>query len=205
LYRQQRLMHTSRSHQVDDRIVNIHQPHIRPIVRGKAKAKVEFGAKVAISLVNGYAMIEKMSWDNFNEGTTLIAAVEMYKTRFGYYPQEILADQIYRNRENIAFCNTNGIRLSGPKLGRPSKEDNQTEQKRQTYQDSCDRNAIEGKFGEGKRRYGLGRIRARLAQTSESMIILQLLVMNLERKLRLLVVFFLNLLKFRIPNLLLAN
>lgn len=205
LYRQQRLMHTSRSHQVDDRIVNIHQPHVRPIVRGKAKAKVEFGAKVAMSLVNGYAMIEKMSWDNFNEGTTLIASVEMYKTRFGYYPKEILADQIYRNRENMAFCKTNGIRLSGPKLGRPSKDDSLAEQKRLTYQDSCDRNAIEGKFGEGKRRYGLGRIRARLAKTSETMITLQLLIMNLERKLRLLVVFFLNLLKFRIQYLPLAN
>ncbi|MEX2014278.1 MAG: IS5 family transposase, partial [Parcubacteria group bacterium] len=195
LYRQQRIMYTSRSHQVDDRIVNIHQPHVRPIVRGKAKAKVEFGAKVAMSLVNGYALMEKVSWDNFNEGTTLIASAETYKARFGYYPKEILADQIYRNRDNIAFCKANGIRLSGPKLGRPSKEDSLVEQKRLTYQDSCDRNAIEGKFGEGKRRYGLGRIRARLVNTSETMISLQLLVMNLERKLRLFVVFFFNFFK----------
>jgi IS5 family transposase len=205
LYRQQRMMYTSHSHQVDDRIVNIHQPHVRPIVRGKAKAKVEFGAKLAMSLVNGYALIEKVSWDNFNEGTTLIASVETYKSRFGYYPKEILADQIYRNRENMAFCKANGIRLSGPKLGRPSKEDNLAEQKRLTYQDSCDRNAIEGKFGEGKRRYGLGRIRARLVQTSESMIALQLLVMNLERKLRLFVVFFCNLFKFQIQGVLFAS
>jgi hypothetical protein len=49
-------MYTSRSHQVDDRIVSIHQPHVRPIIRGKAKAKVEFGAKLAKSLVNGYAL-----------------------------------------------------------------------------------------------------------------------------------------------------
>jgi IS5 family transposase len=158
-----------------------------------------------MSLVNGYALIEKVSWDNFNEGTTLITSVETYKSRFGYYPKEILADQIYRNRENMAFCKANGIRLSGPKLGRPSKDDNLEEQKRLTYQDSCDRNAIEGKFGEGKRRYGLGRIRARLVQTSESMITLQLLVMNLERKLRLFVVFFFNLLKFQIRGVPLAN
>jgi hypothetical protein len=170
-----------------------------------AKAKVEFGAKLAMSLVNGYALIEKVSWDNFNEGTTLITSVETYKSRFGYYPKEILADQIYRNRENMAFCKANGIRLSGPKLGRPSKDDNLAEQKRLTHQDSCNRNAIEGKFGEGKRRYGLGRIRARLVQTSESMITLQLLVMNLERKLRLFVVFFLNLFKFQIQSVRLTN
>lgn len=37
----------------ESRIVNISQPHVHPMVRDKAKASVEFGAKVAISLVNG--------------------------------------------------------------------------------------------------------------------------------------------------------
>lgn len=49
--------------------------------------------------------------------------------------------------------------------------------------------AIEGKFGEGKRKYGLGRIRARLEETSGAVIALQFLVMNLERRLRLLFFF----------------
>ncbi|MBD8004282.1 hypothetical protein H9631_04240 [Bacillus sp. Sa1BUA2] len=59
LFGQQQEIYTNRSHRVDDRIVNISQPHVRPIVRGQAKANVEFGSKVAISLVNGYALIEK--------------------------------------------------------------------------------------------------------------------------------------------------
>ncbi|MFC5986373.1 IS5/IS1182 family transposase, partial [Marinicrinis lubricantis] len=100
LYRQQRMMHTKRVHHVEDRIVSIHQPHIRPIVRGKAKAKVEFGAKVSVSMVQGFAFLERRQWDNFNEGVTLIESVETYKNRFGVYPKEVLADQIYRNREN---------------------------------------------------------------------------------------------------------
>lgn len=185
LYRQQREMYRSRSHRVDDRIVSIAQPDVRPIVRGKAKANVEFGAKVAISVVDGYALMEKSSWDSFNEGTILIESVERYVERFGCYPEAILADKIYRTRENLRYCKEHGIRLSGPKLGRPSKQVDPS-QKKQEQLDMGERNAVEGKFGEGKRTYGLGLIRTRLRQTSETVIALQLLVMNLEKRLRLL-------------------
>ena len=185
LYRQQREMHSKRTKRIDDRIVSISQPHVRPIVRGKAKAGTEFGAKASISLVDGYALMEKLDWDNYNEGTTLQESAEKYKHRFGHYPKAILADQIYRNRENRAFCKEKGIRLSGPALGRPSKEKAQI-QEQLAKLDAAERNAIEGKFGEGKRRYGMGLISARLQQTSETVISMQLLVMNLEHKLRLL-------------------
>ena len=52
-------------------------------------------------------------------------------------------------------------------------------------QDARGRNAVEGKFGEGKRKYGLDRIHARLKETAECVIAMQFLVMNLEHKLRL--------------------
>lgn len=55
------------------------------------------------------------------------------------------------------------------------------EQKRIERQDIAERNAIEGKFGEGKRKYGLGLIPARLKQTSETVIILQFLIMNIKK------------------------
>ncbi len=134
--------------------------------------------------MNGYAIIEKLAWDSYNEGATLQAAAEAYCKRYGCYPEAILADKIYRNRENLRYCKERGIRLSGPPLGRPSKE--QAEQRRIAYQDAVERNEVEGKFGEGKRAYGLGRIRARLRETSETVIALQMLVMNLERRLRVL-------------------
>lgn len=97
----------------------------------------------------------------------------------------MLADKIYRNRDNLRYCKEHGIRLSGPQLGRPSKTE-QAEQKRVARCDSAERNAVEGKFGEAKRKYGLGLIRTHLRQTSETVIALQLLVMNLERRLRVL-------------------
>ncbi len=185
LYRQQDEMYRNKTHRADDRIVSISQPHVRPIVRGKAKAKVEFGAKVAISVVDGFALVEKLDWDSYNEGITLQASVEAYRKRYGFYPEAVLADKIYRNRENLNYCKSLGIRLSGPKLGRPSKED-QKDHKKLEYSDASERNAVEGKFGEGKRRYGLGLIRSRLQNTSETVIALQFLIMNIEQKLRVL-------------------
>ncbi|SFV09323.1 transposase, partial [Alicyclobacillus macrosporangiidus] len=121
----------------------------------------------------------------FHEGNTLQAAVEAYRERYGHYPEAVLADRAYRTRENLRYCKERGIRLSGPPLGRPSKTA-RTEQARIEKQDAAERNEIEGKIGEGKRLYGLGLIRTRLRATSETVIALQLLVMNLERRLRLL-------------------
>ncbi|KJS11263.1 MAG: transposase, partial [Peptococcaceae bacterium BRH_c8a] len=154
---------------------------------------VEFGAKVAISIVNGYAQVEKLSWDAFNEGNTLIASVECYNQRYGFYPEAVQADKIYRNKDNLRYCAERGIRLSGPRLGRPPADKTLQKELRQLErQDAGERNAVEGKFGEGKRRYGLARIMARLKETAESVICLQFLVMNLEHRLRVLLFNFLR-------------
>lgn len=179
LYSQQREMYTNKIHQIKDRIVSICQPHIRPIVRGKAKANTEFGAKVAVSMVDGYFYIDHLSWDSFNESCELQKAVENYKERFGFYPEAILADKIYRNRDNRSYCKKNGIRLSCPPLGRPPRDGRPN--KELEKQDMKERNEIEGGFGVGKRRYGLARIMARLKETAESVIMLQFLAINLDR------------------------
>ena len=138
LCRQQWEMYQQKQHRIEDRIVNIDQPHVPPIVRGKAGAQVEFGAKIAASLIDGYVRIENMQWDNFNEAKTLQASVESFIQRFGYYPEAVLADKLYRNRENRRYCQERGIRLSGPKLGRPPKEGRKADQK-QKRQDAAER------------------------------------------------------------------
>lgn len=182
LYRQQLEMYKSRSHRVDDRIVSIAQPHVRPIVRGKAAADVEFGAKVAVRRVGGCFRIETLRWDNFNEGTELIPALERYRQRYGCYPQAVLADKLYRNRTNLAFCKEYGVRLSGPRLGRPGPS---AQADRQTARaDNAARNAIESPFGISKRRYGLDRIMAKLRCTAESVIAMQFLLLNLDCRVR---------------------
>jgi len=174
LYDQQYQMFKERSHQVDHRIVSIHQPHVRPIVRGKTNAYVEFGSKINVSLMNGFAFLDDFSWDAFNEGTRLMSTVEKYRQRFGYYPEEVLADKIYCNRENWASLKRLGIRLRAKPLGRPSAVDVE-------HVRPGERNPIEGTFGQAKTAYGLNRIKARLAQTSESWIATIILVLNLVK------------------------
>jgi hypothetical protein len=173
VYDQQAKMYKEKSHTVEDRIVSIHQPHVRPIVRGKTNAKVEFGAKINVSLMNGFAFLEDLSWDAFNEGTRLIKTVEQYKARFGYYPKEVLADKIYCNRTNRARLKELEIVLVAKALGRPRALSNHIR--------PGQRNPIEGKFGQAKTAYGLNRIKARLAQTSSSWIATIVMVLNLVK------------------------
>jgi hypothetical protein len=174
LYDQQAYMYENKTHSVEHRIVSIHQPHVRPIVRGKTTASVEFGAKIQVSLMDGYAFLEELSWEAFNEGTRLIAAIEQYKTRLGYYPQEVAADKIYCNRENRRRLKELGIELRAKPLGRPPAV--KTE-----HISPGERNPIEGKFGQAKTAYGMNRIKARLQNTSESWIATIVLVLNLVK------------------------
>ena len=182
LYRQQDWMYENRTHKVSDRIVSLYQPHVRPMVRGKAKSPVEFGAKVSISLVNGFSFVEKIGWDAYNESCDLIEQIERYHKRFGFYPASVQVDKIYRTRENRRYCKKKGIRLSGLPLGRPTDEaELLKEQKKLQHQDEIDRIAVEGKFGQGKRRFSLARVMTKLAQTSEVSIVVAFIVMNLEK------------------------
>lgn len=175
LYNQQKTMHDAKKHSIENRLVSIHQPHVRPIVRGKANSKVEFGAKINVSLVDGMTFLDDHSWEAYNEGNRLQASVEKYKERFGYYPEEVLADKIYCNRENRAYLKEKNIKLKAKPLGRPSREalSNQVS--------PGERNPIEGKFGQAKTAYGLDKIKARLAQTSESWVASIILVLNLVK------------------------
>ena len=173
LYDQQVLMYEQKIHSVEHRIVSIHQPHVRPIVRGKTNANVEFGARVQVSLMQGFAFLEELSWEAFNEGTKLMQTVEQYKTRLGYYPKEVLVDKIYCNRENRRKLKELQIALVAKPLGRPAAMSNHVR--------PGERNPIEGKFGQAKTAYGMNRIKARLQQTSQSWVASIIMVLNLVK------------------------
>lgn len=173
LYDQQLEMFEERKRKVDNRLVSIHQPHVRPIVRGKAKASTEFGAKIQLSMIDGVAFLDVLSWNAFNEGTHLRDCVECYKSSYGFYPEKVLVDKIYANRENRKWLKKEGIKISAKPLGRPSAK------AVANHIRPGERNPIEGKFGQAKVAYGMNRIRARLQQTSESWIASIVLVLNL--------------------------
>ena len=118
VYRQQLHMYQSNTRRIDDRIVSISQPHVRPIKRGKAGRDTEFGAKLSLSVIGGFSFVDRLSWDNYNESLDLVEQIETFRRRFGFYPESVHADKIYRTRSNRAYCKQHGIRLSGPPLGR---------------------------------------------------------------------------------------
>ena len=198
LYAQQKHMFDNWIHTVDNRIVSISQPYIRPIVRGKAKALVEFGAKIDISVADGFVRLEKQSFDAYNEATVLSEVIERYKARTGSYPERVLADKIYRNRDNLDLCKNLKIRLSGPALGRPRKD--AIVDKKLEYVDNCDRVEVERAFSLAKRNCGLGQIYTRLKETSQSVIALSIAVLNLRYIARILFTFFIWPLKLFYAN-----
>jgi len=173
LYAQQKEMYSNGVHRIDDRIVSIHQPHVRPIVRRKSQTKVEFGAKIHLSLVDGISFLDELRWDAFNEGSHMMEYIEKYRNRFGLYPMEVLADQIYCKRINRAALKEKGIKRLAKPLGRPSAV--------QKHVSPGERHPIEGKFGQAKTAYGLNRVKARLRETSESWIASFILVLNLVK------------------------
>lgn len=172
LYAQQEYMYKNKTHRVPDRIVSIHQPHIRPIVRGKAATPVEFGAKLSVSVVKGYVFVDRIDYNAYHEAKDLPEQAEAYFKRFGFYPEAIHCDRIYLTKENRTYCEKRGITLAG--CGKEKQKDSM-------HESECRRVVVEGKFGQGKRRFGLARIMAKLSETGKTMISMSFLVINLER------------------------
>ena len=100
--RQQNILYHSDSRSIPARIVSLRQAHIRPIVRGKARCNVAFGAKISISVTgDGFPFLDLLSFDPYNEGEDLKAQARAYRRRHGQYPKVICAYQIYRTCPTI--------------------------------------------------------------------------------------------------------
>ena len=105
------------------------------------------------------------------------------KTTLAIIHHQSMLTEFIEKRENRAWCKEKGIRISGPPLGRPPKNVSK-ETKKQAAYDERFRNAIEGKFGQAKRRYSLNCIMAKLPETSETSMAITFLVINLSSLLR---------------------
>ena len=98
IYRQQLHLYRTRDRSIPDRIVNVAQPHVRPIVRSKAHAPTEFSAKISVSLIGDYASLDRLSWDAYYEGADLSLQADAFRVRTGHYPAVIYADKAYTTR-----------------------------------------------------------------------------------------------------------
>lgn len=109
----------------------------------------------------GYAFIDKLSFDAYNESEheEFIEVIEKHKERYGFYSERKLADKIYRTQTNRRCCKEHGLCMSGSRLGRRGAY------YKEELKEIGQRNAVEGKFGNGKRKLGLGLIMAKLQET----------------------------------------
>jgi len=168
MHRQQSILLNTTTRSFPDSIVNLVQRQVRSIVRGKARAAVELGAMISISVRNGFAFLHRISWDPYNKHVDLI-------------PQA----------KNRNFCTRNNIRLSGKRLGwSPKDPEINTYHKQQLSADQRRRYEVEGCFGSGNLKYYLDLTMPRLAIGAETSIAKAFVGMHVEKILMLVHLYF---------------
>ncbi|SRR5258708_7435331 len=176
LKEQQWQLHFGKQATVPDRIVSLHKPYVRPIVRGKEVKPVEFGAKVNMLLVDGISFIEHLSYNNFNEGTRLQSTIHLQERYFGACHQ-MGADAIYGTNDNRTYCTKNNIATSFVPKGNEGKLKEQKSQMRSIL-GKIRSTVLEGSFGNEKNHYQMNKIKAKTEGNEKVWIFFSLLTCN---------------------------
>jgi len=182
IYEQQLELWRTKARSVKGRIVSLHMPHIRPIIRGKAGRDVEFGAKALLSWVDGYCFLDRLAFEAYNEGEHLAVSLEKYKERFGRYPVSSTGDGIFGSRDNREHLKEIKVRGGFKALGRGATVNENRVWYRERQKKRSSR--MEGIIGLGKNRFGLDRVRYRIAGGEEMWARLGLMAMNLTTAMR---------------------
>lgn len=179
VYRQQEQMYREKVNRIEGRIVSLHRPWTRPILRGKSgPKKVEFGPKASVIQVDGFVFLDHLSAENFPEAERVREQIRHYEDVFGKKPPYVTADKIYGNRENRKLLRQEEIRDAFEPLGRKVRQQNPATRWRKQKQ--RERNRIEGSFGHAKNHFGLDRIRYYITEGPEIWVRLGLISMNLQ-------------------------
>jgi ribosomal protein S15P/S13E len=149
---------------IDDRIVSISKPYIRPIIRGKEVKQVEFGCKVNKVHIDNISFIEHLSYDAFNEGTRLQYGIRMHEDLFGKC-KHISADGIYATNANRSYCKHKSIVTNFIAKGKQKTEHIEQAQLMRTLLNRERSTKLEGSFGNEKNHYLLGKVNARSQHT----------------------------------------
>lgn len=179
VYDQQKQLFDNPKESIKDRIVSLHQPHIRPIVRGKELKRVEFGPKVHMLRIGGINLIEKFSFDNFNEGTRFEKACTAYDELTGKCHQ-FGADQIYATNSNRRFATQNHIATCFKVKGKLPADEDKKQDKIKAIQTIHTIRAthMEGSFGNEKQHYDLLKIKTKTPETQLAYLFCAILTAN---------------------------
>jgi len=162
---------------VKERIVSVHQPHLRPMVRGKYPVEVEFGPKILLNLKNNFLFLEHLSFNNVSDSQLLEASLKGYQERFGSLPTQLAADRGFWSKENRQLAVNYGIKKiaienkgkSSYLKGKPFRE--------RLRRLRC---KIEARISLAKRKYGLDRFLYSITNGEEIWVRLGLMAMNLK-------------------------
>lgn len=146
-------------HKIENRIVSLSKPYVRPIVRGKEVKSVEFGAKVNLLHVDGINFIEHLSYDAFNEGTRMISSIRLHREYFGACHQ-FAGDKIYATNKNRKYCSKHHIATCFVPKGKQGEYKEQAHQLRKEL-GTQRATQLEGSFGNEKNHYLLQKVKAR--------------------------------------------
>ena len=179
IYIQQQQHYDDPAKKIDNRIVSLYKPYLRPIVRGKENKRVEFGAKVNTWQVGGLNFIEHLSFNAFHEGIRLKQGIAFHKKHFGQLSQ-LGADRIYATNENRRYCSTLSIQTNFAPKGRPSNDQDLVRQQRQMRSAIATVRAtqLEGSYGNDKNHYGLRKVKARNQLTEQAWIFFAMMSAN---------------------------
>lgn len=176
LFYQQKFHLNHPGKRIEDRIVSLHKPYVRPIIRGKEAKAVEFGPKAHLLQVDGINFIEYLSYDAFNEGTRMKSTIWKHEQYFGRCYQ-FGADQIYATNENRKYCSKKGIATCFVRKGRQGEYSDQAAVMRRELGKQRG-TVLEGSFGNEKNHYLLDKIKARNQKTEVLWIFFGIMTAN---------------------------
>lgn len=179
VYRQQEYMFDNQTNIVQDRIVSLFKPYLRPIVRGKENKRVEFGMKLMISQVDGINLIDKLSFNPYNEAKYFKDSIIKHKQRFGSCHQ-VGIDQIYGTNENRKYMKEKNIYHCLVRKGKPSKYEDQVYELRK-HVGRQRATVLEGSFGNEKNHYNVKKVKARLEETEIIWVVFGIMTANAVR------------------------
>ena len=162
---------------IEDRIVSLSKPYIRPIVRGKEVKPVEFGAKVNKLLVDGLGFIEHFSFDAFNESTHYQNGIYLQRKLFGKCTHHS-ADAIYATNKNRTYTTAQKIQTNFVPKGKQLKQYVSQADQMRIILNRYRSTVLEGSFGNEKNHYLLNRIKAKTEQTEKCWIFFGMMTAN---------------------------
>ena len=148
---------------IPERIVSFHDPEARAICKGKLNKPVEFGRTLQlVQDSSGVIVHYEVHTGNPNDATQLLSLVERTEERVGRKPKEVAADRGYYTAENVRELERRGTpRVGIPKVGRLSARESRHQNTRWFRALQRFRCGIEAGISMLKRKFSLGRVRAR--------------------------------------------